>query len=196
MQIHLVHNLKCRRRTVVCLTSKWKGGTLIFASPLQRSGAAAVFQGQLFQTKLVISAACIWAALSTSVCSCFCQTPAPFVLACFVTCRSVQSHLHFSGELVSSHFNWLKKCLCSHALPILSQLEGLCSRKQFPEKQMLFLVRSLRFRHPSLQSSFNTSIVQVAGALLMNMSDLTFLKEQTSRLNADLTWQKQAKCSA
>lgn len=81
---------------------------------------------------LVISAACIWAALSTSVCSCFCQTPAPFVLACFVTCRSVQSHLHFSRELVSSHFNWLKKCLCSHASPILSQLEGLCSSKQFP----------------------------------------------------------------
>lgn len=43
---------------------------------------------------------------------------------------------------------------------------------------------------PSLLSPFKSGIVQVAGALLMNMSDLTFFNEQTSRYNADLTWQK------
>lgn len=44
---------------------------------------------------------------------------------------------------------------------------------------MLFIVRGLRFRHHSLLSCFKTSIVQGAGAPLMNMSDLTFLDEQT-----------------
>lgn len=155
MQIHFERNRKCRRRTVVRLTNEWKGGTLSFASPLQRRGGAAVFQTRT----LGISAACPWVALSTSACSCFCQTPRP---SCPGLVTSFQSYLHVSRELVSSHFNWLRKCLRSQASPILSQLEDLSGSKQFPYEQMLFLVRSLRFRHPSLPLSFNNSIVHGA----------------------------------
>lgn len=54
--------------------------------------------------------------------------------------------------------------------------------KQFLWKQRLLIVRRFRFRHPSLLSSFKTGIVQVAGALLMNMSDRTFFKEQNEPL--------------
>lgn len=147
-------------------------------SPLQRRGGAAVLQDQLFLTlkktlgsKWFLLHVCMGCFININV-ALLLSALHPFCpgLFCYLQLGSILFAL--SRELVSSHLNWLKKCLRSHA-----------SAPHFPagvSVQRLFIVRSLRFRHPSLLSSFKTGIVQIAGALLMNMSDLTFLNEQTS----------------
>lgn len=131
---------------------------------------------------MTLNAACILVASSSSMWPQFCLPPLPLFFPLGLFCcmpRGARFHPICIFPRTSSHFNWLKKCSRRHASPIISQRGYLCISKQLPQKKMLFIVRGLRFRHHSLLSCFKTSIVQGAGALLMNMSDLTFLDEQT-----------------